>query len=77
MIVSRFSQFPDFDKVIKDLKDIRTIMLEAEQGKYKYVFVLVADLRLIIQSCKLYLNVSQLVEDRGRTAQSLNNFPFS
>lgn len=54
------SQFPDFDKVITDLKDIRTIMVDAEQGKYKYVFALVADLRLIIQSCKLYLNVSDL-----------------
>lgn len=44
--------------MIKDLKDIRTIMLEAEQGKYKYVFALVADLKTIIQSCRVYLNVS-------------------
>lgn len=51
-------QFPDFEKVIKDMKDIRTIMMDAEEGKYKYVFALVADLRLIIQSCKLYLSVS-------------------
>ena len=56
-----YFQFPDFEKVIKDLKDIRTIMLEAEQGKYKYVFALVADLRLIVQSCKLYLSVSGLL----------------
>lgn len=51
-------QFPGFETVIKDFKDIRTIMLEAEQGGYKHMFAVVADFKMIIQSCRLYLSVS-------------------
>lgn len=32
--------------------------MDAEQGKYKYMFTIIADLKMIIQSCKLYLSVS-------------------
>lgn len=40
--------------MIREFKDIKTIIMDAEQGKYKYVFALVADLRMIVQSCRLY-----------------------
>lgn len=56
--------------VIKDFKDIRTIVMDAEQGKYKYTFTLVADLRMIIQSCRFYL---QLNPDAHLT-EIVNNF---
>lgn len=52
-------QCPDFDKILPHFIDLRTIISNAENGLYQYIFEVIRDLQNIVYNSKLYLKLNQ------------------